>query len=166
MTVNEGFKRKPAPDRGGHAGGCQCGAVRYAISGPLNNPHICHCRMCQKAFGNYFAALVGSPKENFRWTKGEPGMFRSSSIVSRGFCRDCGTPLSFAYDDSKFIAVSIGSLDDPAAAVPENQYGIENRLPAFELLHGLPGTRTEDDVPPDMMAKLKSRQHPDADASG
>ena len=43
-------------------GGCQCGAVRYAITTPFENPHICHCRMCQKAFGNYFAALVGTSK--------------------------------------------------------------------------------------------------------
>ena len=43
-------------------GGCQCGAVRYRITAPLENPHICHCRMCQKAFGNYFAALVGMKK--------------------------------------------------------------------------------------------------------
>lgn len=144
-------------------GGCQCGAVRYRIDGPLNNPHICHCRMCQKAFGNYFAALAGSLRENFRWTKGEPGFFRSSEIVQRGFCRNCGTPLSFAYDHSKHIAVSIGSLDDPAAIAPENQYGIEARLPAFDTLHTLPGSRTEDDTPPDIMAKLKSRQHPDHD---
>jgi hypothetical protein len=137
--------------------------VRYAIEGPFNNPHICHCRMCQKAFGNYFAALVGSLRENFTWTKGEPGVFRSSPIVARRFCRDCGTPLSFSYDDSKYIAVSIGSLDDPSAVTPENQYGIENRLPAFEKLHGLPGARTEDDVPPEMLAKLTSLQHPDHD---
>lgn len=142
-------------------GGCQCGAVRYRIDGPLNNPHICHCRMCQKAFGNYFAALAGSLRENFRWTKGEPGFFRSSDIVQRGFCRDCGTPLSFAYDHSKYIAVAIGSLDDPSAVAPENQYGIEARQSAFETLHTLPGTRTEDDTPADIMAKLKSRQHPD-----
>ncbi len=144
-------------------GGCQCGAVRYAIKGPFNNPHICHCRMCQKAFGNYFAALVGSLRENFKWTKGEPGIFRSSPIVERGFCRDCGTPLSFSYDDSKYIAVSIGSLDDPSAAVPENQYGIERRLPAFDRLHTLPGTRTEDDVSPERLAKFSSLQHPDHD---
>lgn len=144
-------------------GGCQCGAIRYAVEGPFNNPHICHCRMCQKAFGNYFAALVGSLRENFKWTKGDPGVFRSSPIVERRFCRDCGTPLSFSYDDSKYIAVSIGSLDDPSAVKPENQYGIENRLPAFERLHALPGTRTEDDVPPEMLAKLRTLQHPDHD---
>ena len=97
-------------------GGCQCGAVRYAITTPLENPHICHCRMCQKAFGSYFAALVGTLKTGLAWTRGQPSFFRSSSVVDRGFCKDCGTPLSFAYDHSKHIAVSIGSLDDPDAA--------------------------------------------------
>jgi hypothetical protein len=144
-------------------GGCQCGAVRYAIDGPFNNPHICHCRMCQKAFGNYFAALVGTAKTGFAWTKGKPGFFRSSSVVERGFCSDCGTPLSFAYDHSDRIAVSIGSLDHPEAVTPAHQYGTESRLPAVALLHDLPGTRTEDDIPAEMMAKLKSRQHPDGE---
>ena len=144
-------------------GGCQCGKVRYAITTPLENPHICHCRMCQKAFGNFFAALVGTKKTGLRWTKGEPAFFRSSSVVSRGFCKDCGTPLSFAYDHSERIAVSIGSLDNPRLAIPANQFGIEARLPAFDILHTLPGTRTEDDVPPDEMVKLKSLQHPDRD---
>ena len=142
-------------------GGCQCGAVRYAITAPLDNPHICHCRMCQKAFGNYFAALVGTKKSGFRWSKGKPGFFRSSAVVERGFCRDCGTPLSFAYDHSRDLAVSIGSLDHPEAVTPANQYGTEAQLPAFALLHNLPGTRTEDDIPAEMMAKLKSLQHPD-----
>ncbi len=40
-------------------GGCQCGAVRYAISGELGRASICHCRMCQKAFGSFFGPLVG-----------------------------------------------------------------------------------------------------------
>ncbi|MCB1377634.1 MAG: GFA family protein [Alphaproteobacteria bacterium] len=145
------------------SGGCQCGTIRYATTAPFENPHICHCRMCQKAFGNYFAALVGTKKAGFLWTRGSPGLFRSSSIVERGFCRDCGTPLSFAYDYSDRIAVSIGSLDQPEAAIPERQYGIEARLPAFTILHALPGTRTEDDIPAEMLRKLQSRQHPDRD---
>ncbi len=37
-----------------HSGGCQCGAIRYRIAGELGYPHICHCRMCQKASGNFF----------------------------------------------------------------------------------------------------------------
>jgi hypothetical protein len=142
-------------------GGCQCGAVRYAISTPFENPHICHCRMCQKAFGNYFAALVGTSKSGLSWTRSKPAFFRSSEIVQRGFCPACGTPLSFDYDYSDRIAVSIGSLDHPERVMPAIQYGAESRLPAFAYLHTLPATRTEDDIPADMMEKLKSRQHPD-----
>jgi hypothetical protein len=144
-------------------GGCQCGQVRYAITTPFENPHICHCRMCQKAFGNYFAALVGTKKSGLKWTRRPPAFFRSSDIVDRGFCHVCGTPLSFAYDHSERIAVSIGSLDDPGQVLPEKQFGAEGMLPAFETLHTLPATRTEDDIPADFMEKLKSRQHPDGE---
>ncbi len=44
------------------SGGCQCGAIRFRTTDLIDNAHICHCRMCQKAAGNYFAALVGSDK--------------------------------------------------------------------------------------------------------
>ena len=46
-------------------GGCQCGAVRYALLEQPDNPHICHCRMCQKAFGSFFAPLTGVPLDKF-----------------------------------------------------------------------------------------------------
>ena len=29
-------------------GGCQCGAVRYALYAAPDRAGICHCRMCQK----------------------------------------------------------------------------------------------------------------------
>jgi hypothetical protein len=143
------------------SGGCRCGAVRYAIYAPTHNPHICHCRMCQKAFGSFFAPLVGIKNDGFAWTKSEPGVFMSSEIVERRFCRDCGTPLSFNYKASDHISVSIGSLDQPEKVKPENQYGVESRVSYFAELHALPGSRTEDDIPPEVQAKLKSRQHPD-----
>jgi hypothetical protein len=43
----------------GYSGGCQCGAVRYRAAGAIGYPHLCHCRMCQKASGNY--ALPAEP---------------------------------------------------------------------------------------------------------
>ena len=35
-------------------GGCQCGAVRYALYAMPERAGICHCRMCQKAVGGPF----------------------------------------------------------------------------------------------------------------
>lgn len=142
-------------------GGCQCGAVRYALYAEPTNPHVCHCRMCQKAFGGYFAPLAGVPLGEFAWVKGTPGIFKSSEAVERGFCRDCGTPLFFRYLDKDRISVSLGSLDEPARVVPARQYGIESRLPFVGDLAGLPGTRTEDDVPAKDLPRLASLQHPD-----
>jgi len=145
-----------------HTGGCQCGAVRYVLYAEPTNPHVCHCRMCQKAFGAYFAPLAGVPREDLAWVKGTPGVFRSSEAAERGFCRDCGTPLFFRYVDKDRISVSLGSLDDPMRVAPAKQYGIEGRLPFVATLADLPGTRTEDDVSAPDRARLKSRQHPDA----
>jgi hypothetical protein len=117
--------------------------------------------MCQKAFGNYFAPLTGVRPKDFAWTRGEPGVFKSSELVERGFCRDCGTPLSFRYLEKDSIGVSIGSLDEPARIRVEKQYGIESRLPAFATLHELPGETTEESTPHEWLPRLASRQHPD-----
>jgi hypothetical protein len=144
-------------------GGCQCGAVRYALMSEPTHTSICHCRMCQKAFGNYFSALTGVPRKDLVWTKGEPGSFRSSEAVERGFCRNCGTPLTYNALETGRLCISIGSLDHPEHVNPEIQYGIESKLPAFDRLHTLPSITTEDDNPPEVLAKMKSRQHPDHD---
>ena len=61
------------------------------------------------------------------------------------------------------IDVTIGSLDRPGKVAVEDQYGVESRLPAFETLPLLPGETTEEGTPPERMAKLVSRQHPDQD---
>ncbi len=63
-------------------GGCQCGAVRYALDEQPTNPHICHCRMCQKAFGSFFAPLMSVSVKNFEVTRGELAIFMSSDMAS------------------------------------------------------------------------------------
>lgn len=146
-----------------HTGGCQCGAVRYAFGSDPIDPHICHCRMCQKAFGGFFAPLAGVSLADLAWTRGSPSLFRSSNIAERGFCPACGTPLTFRYLASDMINVSIGSLDRPAEVRPGRQYGTESRLPWFGELAALPGTCTEDDLPADLRDREQSAQHPDHD---
>ena len=142
-------------------GGCQCGAVRYVLRGALHDPHICHCRMCQKAFGSFFAPLVGVELDGIEWTQGNPAIYHSSTLAERGFCPACGTPLSFRYLDSSKINVSLGSLDEPERVKPARQYGVEARLPWLADLTALPGSRTEDDMPAEVLARLKNHQHPD-----
>lgn len=109
-------------------GGCQCGAVRYSVDAQPQDVHFCHCRMCQRAVGNVFAALAPVPKNSLRWLDEEPAQFASSTVARRGFCRHCGTPISFAYNESEWICLSIGSFDQPELLPPTVEYGTEARL--------------------------------------
>ena len=145
------------------SGGCQCGAIRYRIVLPLAQAGFCHCRMCQKAFGNWGAPLVPVPDERLTWTRGTPGEFRSSAIVARGFCRDCGTPLYMKEDGDPRYEIAMGTLDNPELAPPSHQVGIESELSWFGTLANLPRKRTEDDRTPEDLKRLKSLQHPDHD---
>lgn len=148
------------------SGGCQCGAVRYHASEMLDNSHICHCRMCQKAVGNIFATLVAAPREAITWTRGQPARFRSSEHVDRGFCAQCGTPLFYDDTSGGRVNFTIGSLDHPELFPPRANTGNEGRVPWFETVAELPSSGITE--APDREAwwsaiKASTRQHPDHD---
>ncbi|MCD7059612.1 GFA family protein [Pelagibacterium xiamenense] len=149
------------------SGGCQCGAVRYRFSQRPRGAHVCHCRMCQKAFGAFYAPLVGGPPDTFDVTRGEIAVFRSSDQAERGFCRDCGTPLTFGYagGGGGWICVSIGSLDHPEAFPPKDQHGVESRLAWVNGIGTLPDVPATEVKDPETAAFIAStnHQHPDHD---
>jgi hypothetical protein len=125
-------------------GGCQCGAIRYLVRVEDDEAYYCHCRMCRKAFGNLFGVFFDAPRGSVRWEGGEPAYFHSSKIARRGFCRDCGTPLSFEYLGSEKIDLAVGSLDEPGRLRPVAHYGFEGCVNSFFAEDGLPRSRTEE----------------------
>ena len=145
------------------AGGCQCGAVRYRFSDSPKAAEICHCRMCQKAFGNWGAAFIEVPLTLFEWTRDEPATFRSSPFVQRGFCKMCGTPLFRLEDGDTFIDIAAGTLDDPSGLTFTRQIGVESRQPWFKTLHNLPEFRIDETRPAEELARLTSNQQRDGD---
>lgn len=147
------------------SGGCQCGAVRYHATEMLDNAHICHCRMCQKAAGNIFIALVAAPREAITWTRGQPARFRSSEYVDRGYCRDCGTPLFYDNVEGNRVNFTIGSLDHPELFPPHANTGNEGRVPWFDTLTSIEhGGATETGREGWASAiKTTNHQHPDRD---
>jgi len=140
-----------------HTGGCQCGAVRFRAE-RLGRASICHCRMCQKAFGAFFGPLVTA--KGLEWTRGAPKTFQSSNKVKRGFCAECGTPLTYDYGGP--VEVAIGAFDNPESAAPTVQVNPAEKLSFFERLHALP-VRPPDPKSAAFYADIVSYQHPDHD---
>ena len=142
-------------------GGCQCGAVRFRITGKLGRPSICHCRMCQKQFGGFFSALVTAPEDGMEWSRGEPAYFQSSVNIERGFCRDCGTPLTYRHPGG--LELAIGTFDDRSDLAPQVQVNYDARLPWVETIFDAPVHKD-----PDFYARQEaiiSFQHPDHDTA-
>jgi hypothetical protein len=144
-------------------GGCQCGAIRFALSAPPTKVSICHCRMCQKASGAPFASFAEIEKADFTWTRGQPAAFRSSSIAERDFCQDCGTPLSFRRIDGPRIEIMTGAFDRPDRLVPIRQYGTESRLGWVVAIANLASQTTLQNYGPEKLSGIVSHQHPDHD---
>jgi hypothetical protein len=58
--------------------------------------------------------------------------------VERGFCRDCGTPLSNRQIHGPWISLTIVSLDDPEAVRPSRKYSVDAALSWSATLADLP----------------------------
>ena len=142
-------------------GGCQCGAVRYALSEKPEST-VCHCRMCQKAVGAVRRVLQGKDR---RFAL-DPGVaVELPEFIGRRtpVCAACGTPLTVRYLDGDAIEVTTGSLDDATAVPPTMNFGSEARLPWIDrLLPGrLPDTPTS--ASSSATREIVSHQHPDHD---
>jgi hypothetical protein len=142
------------------SGGCQCGAVRFEAS-EFGRASICHCRMCQKAFGGFFGALVTA--RDARWTRGTPSWFASSNAARRGFCKMCGTPL--AYETAFGLELAIGAFDRPDHVAPVIQVNLSDRLALFARLGALSEQREPGPAQAEFLGGVHSRQHPDHDTA-
>lgn len=153
------------------SGGCQCGAIRYALHSQPARPCICHCRMCQKAAGNLFGAFGGVPAEDFEETRGALSWWVSSSGGERGFCPNCGTPLAWRNPEHTWTSVMTGSLDHPELVKPVFQYGREGMIPWLHEVLAIPATDTgatgaqvkEEGDPHYENIRKTNHQHPDHD---
>ncbi len=71
--------------------------------------------------------------------KGERSIYGSSSGVGRGFCPNCGTPLTYEADRYPGeIHIYVGVFDDPGMYSPKVHVFFGERIPWLELSDDLP----------------------------
>jgi hypothetical protein len=145
-------------------GGCQCGAVRFKVEGPLGEASVCYCRMCQKATGGAFGLFVKVDYDKLTWTRGAPKHFVSSNLAKRGFCGQCGTPLTWEFDD--WLDLTIATFDEAEKIEPTVQLAVGAQYPWIWRLDAI-AIRDGDNDPEyaQYMSKVVSYQHPDHDTT-
>jgi len=105
-------------------GGCQCGKIRYEITGTPDALAVCHCTDCQRQSGSAFGMTLPVKEADFRLTRGEVKTYASTSAAGRGklgaFCPECGTRIYHKPEWRKgTVSVKPGTLDDTSWLKPE-----------------------------------------------
>lgn len=120
-------------------GGCQCGSVRYRITGSPALAALCHCTMCRRANAAPAVAWAMYEQSQVAFVNEAPTVYASSPGARRGFCARCGTQISFTADYIPgLIDITIGSLDEPSQVSPALHYWVSERLPWLHFSDGLP----------------------------
>ncbi len=153
----------PADRKPLHTGGCQCGAVRFALYSEPVRIGVCHCRMCQKAAAAPFMALADVGLADFAWTRNPPATYRSSSRADRDFCATCGTPLSYRKIGGDKIELMCGAFDEPNGVAPTYAVGMEGKTAWTDRLPHLSGRTTDENMGVAAQRAIVSYQHPDHD---
>ena len=123
------------------SGSCLCGAVKFAVDGPLKQVIACHCTMCRKQTGHFFASSAAW-NDHFELVE-DRGLkwYRSSEQSRRGFCGECGSVLFFATDGEDKVSIAAGALDGSTdlklaahifVADKGDYYALEDGCPQYE----------------------------------
>jgi hypothetical protein len=114
-------------------GGCQCGAVRYAIDAQPLTVLACHCGECQKQSASAFGMTMPVPRESLRITKGEPAHWSrtadSGNVVGGVLCATCGSRLYHEPANKALLNVKAGTLDDTGWVTPVAHIWTETAQP-------------------------------------
>jgi hypothetical protein len=123
-----------------HQGGCQCGAVRYEVSGEPVHSALCYCSDCRKSAGAPMMGWTAFSSGAFKVTSGEAVTFNSSGASMRNFCGTCGTGLWFTNAEMLpgIVDVQNATLDDPGAFPPQAHIQTAERIGWMETAHQLP----------------------------
>ena len=122
-------------------GQCQCGAVRYSLTGKAVTAFVCHCTDCQRQSGSAFgmaawledAELDLQRGELKEWIRHTP----SGKQMACRFCADCGSRLFHQVLGSRYLSVKPGSLDDPAQFQPVAHIWVGSKQPWVEIPAGV-----------------------------
>lgn len=104
-------------------GGCQCGHVRYEITGRPLTFYACHCTECQKQSSSAFGLSMTVRRNETRIIGGPMKTWErpadSGSRLTCHFCPECGVRLFHARSGTNDIwNLKAGTLDDTSWLQP------------------------------------------------
>jgi len=119
-------------------GHCLCGAVEFEIHGPLRPVIYCHCSMCRRSTGHFFAATACARDDLHLKSEQALRWYASSPTSRRGFCGQCGSQLFWDSKDASHVSVLAGSLNTPTGLTGQEHIFVADAGDYYTIDDGLP----------------------------
>jgi hypothetical protein len=114
-------------------GGCQCGEIRYRLTGEPVWLAVCHCNDCKMQSGGAFGMSLRMHEVDVKLISGEPKCWTRPSDSGRlkkcYFCGTCGIRLWHEPAGSGFLHIKPGTLDDPSQLAPRSGGWTKRKAP-------------------------------------
>jgi len=123
------------------AGGCQCGAVRYRITGWPLTLYCCHCSECQRQSSSAFGMSLRVRRSDVDIDMAAMKYWiRDSGMPTEAHCRfcpSCGTRIMHDRPDVEAVTIKAGSLDDRSWLRPVGHIWTSSAQPWMPIDDGL-----------------------------
>ena len=132
-----------------HTGGCQCGAVRYAFSGPIPAAYACHCGECKKQSASAFSMSIPMAYDALT-VDGSPKVLETTAYSGKRkynyFCAECGTRLWHSgTNPPTAITLKVGTLDHSGDIAPLGHLWVSKKQAGITLDHETDQYQTQPD---------------------
>ena len=121
------------------SGHCLCGGVRFRTPGPVRSSGHCHCESCRRAASSPITTFMTVARDSATLEGESLRFYASSPGVRRGFCGNCGSPMSFETnrrpDDIDFY---VASLDEGLSIPIREHWHWDERVDWLQVVDDLP----------------------------
>lgn len=121
---------------GAVTGRCLCGAVAITVEAMQAEVDVCHCAMCQRWGGAFYAGVKGDVAA----VTGEEAItvYRSSEWAERAFCGTCGSNLWYRFLPTGNRSFLAGLFDLPPGFGIERQIFVDEKPDWYDLAQQSP----------------------------
>ena len=113
-------------------GGCNCGVVRFEVTGPLVVAHYCHCKRRQRRSRTAASVNARAAPGTVHIVAGEDRLraWKPKDGREKWFCRECGSSLFSSNPGfADPIGIRMGAFDENPGIRPSARYFVVYAAP-------------------------------------
>lgn len=143
------------------AGSCQCGHVRYEVSGPDIGLVLCYCTECQRLSTGIGTYSMVFPRGAFRLVSGSMKSHeRAGHTGTRNighFCPECGVRIYHEDPHQEYVRLKAGTLNHASELEPDAHIWTRSAPAWVRLPDGCLSYETQAE-PAEMIAAVQARR--------